>query len=119
MIEYFVHLDVDDPPPELVLAMADVPDDLGRDQVRVEKLPAKWRISPAPPELTKIGDEFVREARVAVLLVPSALTPTENNWLLNPAHSDFSKIAIRETGPLSYDSRLLPAGHGARKRKAK
>ena len=32
MLEYFVHLDADDPPPDLVLAVADVPDDLKREQ---------------------------------------------------------------------------------------
>ena len=119
MLEYFVHLDADDPPPELVLAMADVPDDLNRDQIRVEKLPANWRISPAPSELANIGDGFVHDAKRAVLLVPSVLSPTENNWLLNPVHPDFRKIILRATELLSYDSRLLPARHRAGKRKAK
>ena len=119
MLEYFVHLDPNDPPPELVLAMAEVPDDLTRDQVRVEKLPANRRIGPAPPELANIGDAFVQDAKRAVLVVPSALSPTENNWLLNPVHPDFRKIILRATEPLSYDSRMLPASHSAGKRKAK
>lgn len=119
MLEYFVHLDADDPPLELVLATADVPDDLNRDQIRAEKLPANWRVSPAPPELAKIGDAFVQDAKRAILLVPSVLSPSENNWLLNPAHPDFRKITVRATESLAYDSRLLPAGHPTRKRKAK
>ena len=119
MLEYFVQLDTDDPPPELVLATADVPDDLNRDQIRAEKLPANWRVSPAPPELAKIGDAFVQDAKRAILLVPSVLSPSENNWLFNPAHADFKKITVRATESLAYDSRLLPAGHRTRKRKAK
>jgi RES domain-containing protein len=119
MLEYFVHLDADDPPPEVVLAIADVPDDLNRNQIRLEKLPANWRVSPAPPELAKIGDEFVQEAKRAVLLVPSVLSPSENNWLLNPAHPDFKKITVHATEPLAHDSRLLLLRHRARKRKAK
>jgi RES domain-containing protein len=119
MLEYFVHLDADDAPPELVLATVDVPDDLSRDQIRVEKLPANWRISPAPPELANIGDAFVQDAKRTGLLVPSVLSPAENNWLLNPAHPDFRKIILRGTEPLNYDSRLLSARHRARKRKAK
>lgn len=119
MLEYFVHLDPNDPPPELVLAMAEVPDDLTRDQVRVEKLPANWRISPASPELANIGDAFLQDAKRAGLLVPSVLSPTENNWLWNPVHPDFRKIILRATEPLSYDSRMLPASHRAGKRKAK
>ncbi len=45
MIEYFVHLDSDDPPPDLVVAAADVPDDVSRVSVRPASLPATWRCS--------------------------------------------------------------------------
>jgi hypothetical protein len=33
MIEYFVHLDRDDLPPDLVIATADVPDDVSRTKI--------------------------------------------------------------------------------------
>jgi hypothetical protein len=49
MLEYFVHLDVDDPPGDLVLAVAEVPNDLAREQVETSNLPANWRESAAPP----------------------------------------------------------------------
>jgi hypothetical protein len=40
MLEYFVHLDVDDPPGDLVLAVAEVPDDLAQERVETGNLPA-------------------------------------------------------------------------------
>ena len=83
MLEYFVHVDADDPPPDLLLAATDLPDDLRRERIEMSKLPAHWRDTPAPSELTRHGDEFVRRAQCGVLLVPSALAPSENNWLLN------------------------------------
>jgi len=38
MLEYFVHLDADDPPPDLILASADIPDELDRERVDARKL---------------------------------------------------------------------------------
>jgi RES domain-containing protein len=107
LLEYFVHLDKDDPPKDLVLAIAEVPDDLGRDEVQLSQLPSNWRGAAAPPELTGFGDEFVKRGEPCMLVVPSALAPHEHNWLLNPEHQDFKRIVIRESEPLAYDARMF------------
>ena len=60
MLEYFIHLDKDDPPSDLVLAIAEIPDDLRRQQISARDLPANWRDAAAPPELTQLGDEFAK-----------------------------------------------------------
>ena len=107
LLEYFVHLDKDDPPSYLVLGMAEVPDDLSLERVEVSNLSANWRASAAPPELAEIGDEFVRKGENCLLLVPSVLAPNEHNWLLNPAHREFSRIVIQEPESLVYDPRMF------------
>jgi RES domain-containing protein len=107
MLEYFVHLDVDDPPGDLVLAVAEVPNDLAREHVETSDLPANWRESAAPPELARLGDEFAQRGENCFLLVPSVLAPNETNWLINPAHTDYNRIVVRGVEPLSYDPRLL------------
>ena len=84
LLEYFVHLDKDDPPDDLVLAIADIPGELTRERVAVSELPANWRDPAAPPELARFGDDFVAQAKHCLLLVPSVLAPNENNVLLNP-----------------------------------
>ena len=119
MLEYFVHLTPDDSPPDLILAVAEIPDEVSRTEIRLEQLPARWRQTPALPELAMIGDEFIQRAEHAVLLVPSALSPSERNWLLNPAHPDFKKVGVRPNEPLHYDTRLLPGEHRGRKRGSK
>jgi RES domain-containing protein len=107
MLEYFVHLDADDAPADLVLVTAEIPDDLPKQRVAAEQLPPLWRRSPAPPELARIGAEFVRKGERCILIVPSALAPSENNWLLNPQHAGFHKIVVSELEPLTYDPRML------------
>jgi len=119
LLEYFVHLDADDPPDDLMLAAADIPDNVSREQTDASKLPPNWRETPAPLELTRFGDEFLQRGERGLLLVPSALAPSENNWLIIPQHADFRKLAVAETQRLSYDSRLFHRERRSRKHKAK
>lgn len=70
-------------------------------------LPADWRRDPAPQSVKNIGDQWVREVRSAVLEVPSAVVPSESNYLVNPNHVDFERLEI--TGPMDslIDPRLM------------
>jgi len=107
LLEYFVHLDQDDPPADLVLASAEILDDLPRSQVNVSQLPANWRDAVAPPELAQIGDEFARRHEHCLLLVPSAIVPAEFNWLIVPEHPDYARLVVHSPEPVSYDARMF------------
>jgi len=54
-----------------------------------------------------IGDAWVREARSAVLALPSVIISGEPNYLLNPAHPDFKMISICKPEMFAFDPRLL------------
>jgi RES domain-containing protein len=54
-----------------------------------------------------IGDEWVRAGKSAALAVPSVLSASEVNFLLNPKHPDFKKIRISKPVEYRFDSRLL------------
>ena len=107
MLEYFVHLDEDDPPGDLVLAVAEIPENVTREWIEIRRLPRNWREPAAPPELARLGDEFVRSGKDCLLVVPSVLAPRESNLLINPVHHDFTRIIVHETEPLSYDPRMF------------
>ncbi len=107
MLEYFVHLDRDDPPGDLILAVAEVPDDLTRARVETERLPPNWRDPAAPPELARFGDEFARRGKGCLLRVPSVLAPSEDNCLINTAHPDYKRIVVLTTESLNYDPRMF------------
>ena len=107
MLEYFVHLDKDEPPDDLVLASADVPEELDAEEIDRALLPENWRDAAAPAALARFGDEFAKRGEHCLLWVPSVLAPSERNCLLNPAHADFIKVVLRSAEPLSYDSRMF------------
>ena len=105
-LEYFVNLEPEVAPPDLVSVAIDLPVDLEQDILEIEKLPPDWRAYPAPERLKDLGTEWVRSGRTAVLVVPSVVIPHEANVLLNPAHPYFSRLNPREAQPFSFDPRM-------------
>lgn len=76
--------------------------------VALSGLPAGWNREPPPAFTQHLGDRWVEEARSAILEVPSALIPSEANYLLNPAHPNFKRVRVGKPIPFSFDPRLLP-----------
>jgi RES domain-containing protein len=107
MLDYFVHLDPDDPPKDLMLVTAEISDSVSRVTISREQLPKEWRRSPAPSRLAAIGDDFVSSGRSTGLILPSVLAPTESNWLINPAHPGFRQIKVHPAERFIYDTRLF------------
>ena len=107
MVEYFVHAGAEDPPRDLVLVTAKIPDEVSRRAINIDDLPPNWRQTPSPPELSAIGDKFAREGREAILIVPSAIVPREANWLINPQHESFPKIRVSGVEEFDYDARFF------------
>lgn len=69
-------------------------------------LPADWR-GLGCERLREIGCDWLTGGKAAVLAVPSAVLPQEENFLLNPRHADFRRIRIGAVEALDTDSRLL------------
>lgn len=76
------------------------------EDVKVGTLPAGWSMYPAPAAANGIGDEWLRSRRSVVLRVPSAVVPSESNFLLNPAHPEFSKLVIGDPVDHPIDPRF-------------
>jgi RES domain-containing protein len=89
-----------------VLIEARVPEEL-IETLRREDLPEDWNALPESNTTREMGTKWATEKRSAVLGVPSVVTPSELNFLLNPEHPDFSKIEIGNPKPVGWDPRLL------------
>jgi RES domain-containing protein len=73
----------------------------------VKRLPPHWNAEPPPLQTMQIGDDWVRAGKSVALGVPSVLSTSEMNFLLNPKHSDFKRIKISQPVQYRFDSRLL------------
>jgi RES domain-containing protein len=74
--------------------------------IDLKKLPRGWNAQPPSLISKKIGDEWIRSSRSAVLAVPSIVVPRERTFLLNPKHRDFPRIKIKDSGSFVLDPRL-------------
>ena len=57
----------------------------------LNNLPPHWNAEPPTFQSMQIGDDWVRRGIFVALAVPSVLSTSEMNFLLNPRHSDFIK----------------------------
>jgi RES domain-containing protein len=84
----------------------EVPDSLSIEIVPTDALPTDWYDFQRYEICQRIGGEWLQQRRSAVLQVPSAIIPNERNYLLNPAHSDFSRINLVRTEQFVFDPRI-------------
>lgn len=76
------------------------------------RLPRRWSDDPPPRETALVGDRWVGSQRSALLRVPSAVVPGEDNYLLNPAHPDAKRARAGRAVPFAFDRRLLKGRAG-------
>jgi RES domain-containing protein len=72
-----------------------------------KNLPPYWNAEPPTVQTMQIGDNWVQAGKSVALAVPSVLTASEVNFLLNPKHPDFKRIKISQPVDYRFDSRLL------------
>jgi len=109
-LEVLVHAEPLTAPDDLRLLAIEVPDDIKIESLDTKSLPKDWRALPAPEALQSRGTAWLRSARSAGLLVPSAIIETERNLLLNPRHPDMKRVKVVENRPFSFDPRLRALG---------
>jgi RES domain-containing protein len=93
-------------PGELRSIRIDIPRHVKIRDLPPEELPDNWRDYPAPASLQMIGREWIETRSSAVLSVPSAVVPEERNYLLNPAHSGFTRVSVPSVSEIDLDLRL-------------
>lgn len=103
MLEILVHWQQPDPPPNYVVVVLFVPDDLVSQNVI--HLPYDWRMDQQWSK--NAGDQWLQENHTLLLRVPSVVVPTEYNYLINPLHVDAEAIKIINIEPFGFDKRLF------------
>ncbi|MCF8067722.1 MAG: RES family NAD+ phosphorylase [Desulfobacterales bacterium] len=91
--------------PPLSLLTVTVPDEIKPEHISLKKLPKNWNDKTPPVKLAEIGTDWANSNSSLMLKVPSAIVFYEYNYLINPMHPDFKKIA-KKVEPFSVDKRL-------------
>ena len=83
-----------------------LPDSLKTETADLKILKKDWYAMNNYAYCQAIGDRWVREAKTAVIKVPSAVIKQEYNYLLNPNHPDFKKIIFAAIEGFDFDQRF-------------
>jgi RES domain-containing protein len=89
-----------------VMIAVDIPDTLTMDAISVDSLVEDWQSRYEDEVLQQVGKDWIERAQSAVLIVPSAVVPSERNMILNPIHPDFEHIITHPPEPFAFDGRL-------------
>ena len=106
-LEILVHCDIDLVPADLVAIEIAIPDSLKIKGIPASKVPRSWRKYPGPRGLQKLGDAWLDGVSSCVLRVPSAVIPSESNFLINPRHVDMRRIKVVRKFDFRFDPRVV------------
>jgi len=104
-LEFFVNLQPNEAPNDLLMAEAFVPD-ANIETIGLDDLPRNWR-SLSNERCRDVGSEWARSLRSVALKVPSAVVEGDWNVLLNPKHPQFGKVRIGAAKPFRFDERMF------------
>jgi len=105
-LEYLVHVHGDLMPEDQVSISIELPAAISSKIITPDDLPRNWRKYPAPLALQEIGTAWAANRESLLLRVPSSLIPTEQIYLLNPAHGEISKVRVKEIASFRLDPML-------------
>ena len=106
-LENFVHRSGENSNQLYTTMVIKIPDELKVEEVRIRDLHPYWHLRKNYSITRRIGNDWLQSLASAILKVPSAIIRQENNYLLNPAHSDFKKIKAVEREVFRFDDRMV------------
>jgi RES domain-containing protein len=104
-LEFFVNLEPNEAPDDLLIAEATIPDELIQ-TLDLKQLPRNWR-GLNNQRCRDLGSGWAANLRSLALKVPSVVVDGDWNVLLNPKHPEFAKVKIGSAKPFRFDERMF------------
>jgi RES domain-containing protein len=107
LLEVLVHagIDIEDAPVNVPYLEIDAPDELSTEDADMSGLGQSWPASAG--ETRRVGDQWLKSIRSALLRVPSVIVPATWNILINPRHPEARRIRVIRIHSHALDPRLL------------
>ncbi len=88
------------------LVTVSIPDDASITYLDPASLPENWNEWPYLDALTDITEQWISERTYWIMCVPSAQSPIEKNYLLNPLHPEHATLKLIGIEPHPFATRL-------------
>ncbi|EIJ47039.1 hypothetical protein GWL_12800 [Herbaspirillum sp. GW103] len=107
LLESLVHMAGLMPRAHYCLVVLEVPDAEVR-KAYVPGLPPDWAdIARDPASTAALGQHWIEQGKHLVMKLPSVVSPTDFNLLLNPLHPQMASVKVLEKKPFRFDARLF------------
>ena len=103
MLEILVHWQRPTPPPDYVVVVLFVPDNLA--STHIPYTSHDWQVEQQWSKDT--GDSWLNEKKTLLMRVPSVIVPSEWNYLINATHPNAKSIKVIHIEPFQFDNRLF------------
>jgi RES domain-containing protein len=106
MLEILAHANIGRVPETHQYVIAEDPEGVSVEALEEDALPQGWD-SENSASARAVGDQWLLEARSAVLIIPSVIAKLDRNAIVNPLHPDAKKLIVSEPKKVIWDKRLF------------
>ncbi len=106
MLEILAHASIGRIPTTHCFVIAEIPDAVTIERHNAASLPVEWDAENSSAARL-FGDQWLKQARSAILVIPSVVARLEWNALVNPLHPDSSKLIVSLPEKVAWDKRLF------------
>ncbi|RDC66538.1 RES family NAD+ phosphorylase [Adhaeribacter pallidiroseus] len=83
------------------------PDSTAIKTITTQNLPTNWKLASSYAETQPLGSAWYHAQETLLLKVPSAVVPTEYNYVINARYPDFPQVQIKSRETFAYDYRFV------------
>ncbi len=94
MLEILAHANIGRVPQTHQYIVAEVSEDVSVEIIQENLLPQVWDLENTA-SARAFGDQWLNEARSAILIVPSVIARLDRNAIVNPFHPDAKKLIVK------------------------
>jgi len=105
VLEILVHIEQQLISNNFYFIEVEVPDNIIK-SIPKEELPLNWQSNVLVSSTQDFGSEWIASNKGLALKIPSAVLGYENNVIVNPSHTSFSKLKVIRIEKLNLDARL-------------
>jgi RES domain-containing protein len=106
MLEILAHANTGRVPETHQYVIAEVPEDVSVEILQEDRLPQGWDTENTT-SARAFGNQWINEARSAILIIPSVIARLDRNALVNPLHFDAKKLIFSEPKKAIWNKRLF------------
>jgi RES domain-containing protein len=106
MLEILVHANIGRIPSSHRFVVVEVLDDVSVESHNANTLPIDWDAEYSV-SARAFGDQWLKEARSAILVVPSVIAKPDWKALVNPLYPDVGKLIISSPEKVIWDKKLF------------